>query len=58
MWMEFNRKKFKKNKTEFVPVDLGTFFNLVCTKEYQPKLIEKIYITASGGPFLNKPLSK
>ncbi len=51
-------KNLKKNKTEFVPVDSEHFSIWYALRNINPKLIEKIYITASGGPFLNKPLSK
>ena len=42
----------KKNKTEIVPVDSEHFSIKQLTKNYSNDDIEKIYITASGGPFL------
>ena len=47
------KKKLKKNKTNFIPVDSEHYsiFSLI-EKNLVP--IEKIYITASGGPFLNR----
>ena len=54
-------KELKKNKTNFFPVDSEHFsiFSLLGRKPV--KNIDKIFITASGGPFLNythKKLSK
>ena len=48
-------KELKKNKTDFVPVDSEHFSIWVLLQDYLPSNIEKIYITASGGPFLNLP---
>tara|TARA_X000000950_G_scaffold94585_1_gene119257 strand:- start:359 stop:1522 length:1164 start_codon:yes stop_codon:yes gene_type:complete len=49
------KKELKKNKTKFVPVDSEHFsiFSLLDNKNSND--IEKIYITASGGPFRNLP---
>ena len=55
---DFIQKELKKNKTEFVPVDSEHFSIWYALKDINRELIEKIYLTASGGPFLNKPLSK
>ena len=51
-------KELKKYKTDFIPVDSEHFsiWSLISNSNY--KLIDKIYITASGGPFLNWPLKK
>ena len=51
-------KELKKYKTNFIPVDSEHFsvWSLIRNSNY--KLIDKIYITASGGPFLNWPLKK
>ena len=51
-------KELKKNKTEFIPVDSEHFSIWYALKDIDKKLVEKIYLTASGGPFLNKPLNK
>ena len=51
--MEFNSKRIKKNKTKFIPVDSEHFSIWYALKDIDKKLIEKIYLTASGGPFLN-----
>ena len=47
------RKELIKNKTKFIPVDSEHYsiFNLL--KNHQTSDVEKIFITASGGPFLN-----
>ena len=52
------QKELKKNKTEFIPVDSEHFSVWYALKDIDKKLVEKIYLTASGGPFLNKPLNK
>ena len=46
-------KEIKKNKTKFIPVDSEHFsiWSLVNNNYDQ---VDEIYITASGGPFLNK----
>ncbi len=49
------KKELKKNKTNFVPVDSEHFSIWTLLQNYNPDNIEKIYITASGGPFLKLP---
>ena len=51
-------KELKKNRTKFIPVDSEHFsiFSLLDNKNINK--IEKIYITASGGPFINLPKSQ
>ena len=52
-------KELKKFDTKFIPVDSEHFsmwFGL--SSKIKHKHINKIYITASGGPFINRPLSK
>ena len=51
-------KNLKKYKTKFVPVDSEHFSIWYALKDTNIDQIEKIYITASGGPFLNKPIKK
>ncbi len=46
-------KELKKHKTDFIPVDSEHFSIWLLLKNYHPDDVEKIYITASGGPFLN-----
>ena len=52
------KSELEKNKTSFIPVDSEHFsiFSLIENKETSD--IEKIYITASGGPFLNLAKNK
>ena len=51
-------KNLKKYKTNFVPIDSEHFSIYTLLKNNRLEDIEKIYITASGGPFLNYPKSK
>ena len=51
-------KALKKKKTKFIPVDSEHFSIWSLVKDYDYKFIEKIYITASGGPFLKWPINK
>ena len=46
-------KEFKKNKTNFIPVDSEHFSLWYGMQSLNYEHIEKIYLTASGGPFLN-----
>ena len=47
-----------KYKTKFIPVDSEHFSIWYALKDIEKNLIEKIYLTASGGPFLEKSLKK
>ncbi len=49
--------ELKKNKTTFIPVD-SEHFSLWFALNNKYKDIEKIVLTASGGPFINLPLNK
>ncbi len=49
-------KIIKKNKTELIPIDSEHFSINQLTRNYKDSEIKKIYITASGGPFLRRPL--
>ena len=51
-------KELKKNKTNFIPVDSEHFSIWYALKGIDKKIIDKIYLTASGGPFLNYPKRK
>ena len=51
-------KEMKKNKTNFIPVDSEHFSIWSLLKQNEQTKIEKIYITASGGPFLKLPKKK
>ena len=51
------KKNLKKYKTNFIPVDSEHFslwFGLLNKNSYS---IEKIFLTASGGPFFKKPIN-
>ena len=52
------QKELNKYKTEFVPVDSEHFSIMSLLKKYPKEKIDKIYITASGGPFLKLPINK
>ncbi len=52
------KKELSKNKTKFIPVDSEHFSISEILKNSNPVSIEKIYITASGGPFLDIAKSK
>ena len=51
MWLEPNPKGGQKNKTTIVPVDSEHFSIMKLLENQKIKRIDKIYITASGGPF-------
>ena len=51
------KKKLNKHKTKFVPVD-SEHFSIWFGTQSNKSEIEKIFITASGGPFLNYPKNK
>ena len=50
--------KLNKHKTNFIPIDSEHFSIWELIKNEKPKNIDKIILTASGGPFLNKSLRK
>ena len=51
-------KELKKNKTQFIPVDSEHFSLWFGLQNLRTKNIEKMYLTASGGPFNNISLDK
>jgi len=51
----FIKKDLKKYKTEFIPIDSEHFSIWSLIKNYKLSQIQKIFITASGGPFLKLP---
>jgi len=51
-------KNLKKHNTNFIPVDSEHFSIWSLIKKKNKEKIEKIYITASGGPFREYPLNK
>ena len=52
------KKDLKKYKTHFIPVDSEHFSIWSLLNKKKTNNFEKIYITASGGPFRNLPLNK
>ncbi len=52
------QKELNKYQTEFIPVDSEHFSLWYAIKNMNLNLIEKIYLTASGGPFFKLPLKK
>ena len=52
------KKELKKNKTNFIPVDSEHFSIFSLLNNEKKNEIERIYITASGGPFINLPKSQ
>ena len=55
---KFINKKLNKYKTNFIPLDSEHFSIWSLIKNSNHNMISKIYLTASGGPFLNKSRSK
>ena len=51
-------KELIKSKTEFIPLDSEHFSIWKLIKNEDPAKIEKVVLTASGGPFLNFPKKK
>ncbi len=51
-------KSLKKNNTKFIPVDSEHFSIMNLLNDLGNSEVEKILITASGGPFLNLALNK
>ena len=52
------KKNLKKFKTNFIPIDSEHYSIFELLKNNHISDVEKIYITASGGPFLNYPKKK
>ena len=52
------QKEMLKHKTNFIPVDSEHFSIWSLLKDNEKSKIDKIYITASGGPFLRLPKKK
>ena len=52
------QKLAKRHNTKIIPVDSEHFSIMQLLKDHKPKEIKKIYLTASGGPFLNYSLSQ
>ena len=54
---KFIERELKKNNANFIPLDSEHFSVWTLIEGENKKNIKKIYLTASGGPFLNKKLS-
>ena len=52
------KKNLVKYKTNFLPIDSEHYSIFTLLKEHSVREVKKIYITASGGPFLNYPKKK
>ena len=51
-------KQLSKNKTKFIPIDSEHFSIWSLIKNENKNNIDQIFLTGSGGPFLNKPIKK
>ena len=51
-------KELKKHKTKFIPVDSEHFSIWYATQNKKNNNLDKIYLTASGGPFLKRSMKK
>ena len=51
-------RELKKNKTEFIPVDSEHFSIWYALKNQSVSNLDKLYLTASGGPLLNVSFKK
>tara|TARA_B100001057_G_scaffold450361_1_gene492351 strand:+ start:98 stop:1270 length:1173 start_codon:yes stop_codon:yes gene_type:complete len=52
------KKELKKNKTQLIPIDSEHFSIMNLLQGHKIDEISKIFLTASGGPFLNYQFSK
>ncbi len=52
------KKQLNKFKTNFIPIDSEHFSIYSLIQKNKNELIDKVFITASGGPFLNRSLKK
>ena len=52
------KKKLNHYKTNFIPIDSEHFSIYSLLNDEENQIVDKIYLTASGGPFLNTPLHK
>ena len=55
---DFIEKTLNRHRTEFIPVDSEHFSIWYALKGIDRNLVDQIYLTASGGPFLNKSYKK
>ena len=52
------KKNLKRCDTKFIPIDSEHFSIWSLTKDIKSNNLEKVYLTASGGPFRKYPLNK
>ncbi len=52
------KRNLDKHKANFIPIDSEHYSIFTLLKNHSNSNVEKIYITASGGPFLNYPRNK
>ena len=52
------KKELKQNNTEFIPVDSEHFSTWYALRNISKENIDKLYLTASGGPLLKLPVRK
>ena len=50
--MGINKKESKKHKTKIIPIDSEHFSILRLLQKSNLNEIDKVFLTASGGPFL------
>ena len=55
---KFIKEELHKNNVNFVPIDSEHYSIYTLIKNTNSELIDKIFITASGGPFLNKSIKQ
>ena len=55
---QFINKALRKNKTNFIPIDSEHFSIWSLLKNENKENVKRIYLTASGGPFLNRKNSE
>ena len=58
MWVALITKEAKKNKTKIIPMNSEHFSIMNLLKNHNVQDINKVYLTASGGPFLNYKFSQ
>jgi 1-deoxy-D-xylulose-5-phosphate reductoisomerase len=51
-------KRLKQHKTNFIPIDSEHYSIFSLLKHQKISDVEKIFITASGGPFINYPIKR
>ena len=52
------KKKLKRFNTKFIPVDSEHFSLFTLINDYKIDTVDKIFITASGGPFIKYPINR